>query len=983
MRNLSSAVLITIYNLFFVYQWASSQEPYMKKIGIPEGVPSINIYDLYVAKNGLLYLGTDKGLFSYDGINFKKYIFTESLAVGVNKISEDENGTIWCKNFSNQIFYTEESSLKLEEFSSKTIHKSDENLVDYALIAGGFYFATERKVYYVSKKGEQKTIFRITNEKSVETITSILFDKKLKTLYIATTSAIFKLNTTGSPEIITSTNEQTDLMFFSEQLYCLNKGQKNELFDVKSRIYKNKTSLTGRNISLSSANNKLWICSTTGVHYVNPRQQTIGPSLVTNIKATDIVNDLEGNLWISTIGEGLYFVPNENLIKLSINNEIEKKILNPNLSCLTKDEVGNIYAGTSNGYIYEINPSNKLKLTYYSGEDLEIEFIKIYDNLIYSSRGLFKKGVPQVLHQFYFGKDLMADSYGNFVVATHNNSGLLSRKFGYWPNFPDFLVGKLNSVVFGKTKEIFYSFRSKRTRAVFFDEASKSYYIGNSDGLYFYSPKHFQKEILDQNNKPIIAAQILKDRYGYIWVASIQQGIFKIDQEQVVDNLNINNGLKNNQCKKMRIDNNEIWLITDGGLQIIDVKTNKIEDVSSKAGFDALMISDIEISNGNIYLASNEGLLSVPKNRLIKKSNPIFNIVGVENGDLKISDNAILKYNENNVKFQFQTIHFRSMGNYLYEYRLLGSDPEWKSQEGKINEVNFIALPPGSYTLEARVRLADTLSPIQRFTFSIATPFWRTYWFILLLIIASGVVVYLIYSWQLNKIHTKQQIREQLALSQITAMRAQMNPHFMFNILNAFQGLIYSNQKTKANEYLGLFSDLMRKTLDISDQREITILEEIEAIELYIKLEEARFEDDTFEFNLIIDNSDELEKYVIPSLIIQPYIENAIKHGLMHKMGYKILTLSISKSNEGYWLITIEDNGIGREKSMERNQKFQKHKSFATKSIDSRIELINKLNTQPIILEIIDLKNDKGAALGTKIILKIPLKPKKNESNNS
>jgi LytS/YehU family sensor histidine kinase len=228
--------------------------------------------------------------------------------------------------------------------------------------------------------------------------------------------------------------------------------------------------------------------------------------------------------------------------------------------------------------------------------------------------------------------------------------------------------------------------------------------------------------------------------------------------------------------------------------------------------------------------------------------------------------------------------------------------------------------------------------------------------------------------WRIESIRKRQKIREHLALSQITALRTQMNPHFMFNILNAFQGLIYSNQKTKANEFLGVFSDLMRKTLDISDKREISIQEELEAIELYISLEKARFPEDEFEYTLDTKETEDLDKYAIPSLILQPFIENAIKHGLLHKQGLKKLHLKISKENDQYWRFEIEDNGIGRQQSYVLNKTLKKHNSFATKAIDSRISLINKLNKTPIHIDVHDLKNEEKLVLGTRVILKLPIK---------
>jgi LytS/YehU family sensor histidine kinase len=225
-----------------------------------------------------------------------------------------------------------------------------------------------------------------------------------------------------------------------------------------------------------------------------------------------------------------------------------------------------------------------------------------------------------------------------------------------------------------------------------------------------------------------------------------------------------------------------------------------------------------------------------------------------------------------------------------------------------------------------------------------------------------------------------QSINEKLATSQLTALRSQMNPHFMFNILNAVQGLIYSNQKRKANSFIGTFSTLMRKTLDVSGKREITIKEELETIELYISLEKARFEDGEFCYEIVLPR-EELSQYTLPSLIVQPFVENAIKHGLMHKRGLKKLILQLEKYDEKYWKLSIEDNGIGRKKSMQINQKIEgKPKPFAMNAFYERIELINKLSQRPIKIEVLDLVSDSQESAGTRVTLFIPIN---HENTNS
>ena len=157
----------------------------------------------------------------------------------------------------------------------------------------------------------------------------------------------------------------------------------------------------------------------------------------------------------------------------------------------------------------------------------------------------------------------------------------------------------------------------------------------------------------------------------------------------------------------------------------------------------------------------------------------------------------------------------------------------------------------------------------------------------------------------------------------------------------------------------------MRKILDSSDKNEVTLDKEFETIDLYVSLEKARFDND-FEYKITYPDDVDLGAYSIPSMIIQPFVENAIKHGLMHKEGYKKLDIKAELFDD-VWCFTIDDNGVGRQASEVINQKIKKHISFATKAIDNRIKLINKMAAIAIDIEIIDKKALDGKALGTRI----------------
>lgn len=208
---------------------------------------------------------------------------------------------------------------------------------------------------------------------------------------------------------------------------------------------------------------------------------------------------------------------------------------------------------------------------------------------------------------------------------------------------------------------------------------------------------------------------------------------------------------------------------------------------------------------------------------------------------------------------------------------------------------------------------------------------------------------------------------------ELTALKSQMNPHFIFNALNSIQEFIILNDKKKANQFMGKYADLVRSTLDMSDKESITLEEEVKTLELYLELEKLRFEDN---FSYAIDVSGDLveKNYKLPAMLIQPYVENAIKHGLLHKQGTKNVSIqfNIDSIDQSIIKCTIEDNGIGRVRSAELNSmRLKKHTSFSTGATQKRLELLNKGKENSIVVQFEDLKDSFDQAIGTRVTLRI------------
>lgn len=247
---------------------------------------------------------------------------------------------------------------------------------------------------------------------------------------------------------------------------------------------------------------------------------------------------------------------------------------------------------------------------------------------------------------------------------------------------------------------------------------------------------------------------------------------------------------------------------------------------------------------------------------------------------------------------------------------------------------------------------------------------------VLICLILIVLVLYFIYfrtkkkqqqiKYELNQAKKQIKLEQQSRESELTALRSQMNPHFVFNALNSIQEYIITNNKDSAGDYLGLFADLMRRYLKHSQSNFITLDEEIETLEMYLQLEKVRFED-TFNYEIKVDETIDIDELTVPVMILQPFVENAIKHGLLHKEDNRKLWVEFFVENKNL-KINVIDNGIGREKSAEiNNTRSDKHKSYATSAIQKRIELLNQNNARKIAVKYFDIDE------GTKVEILINL----------
>ena len=465
-----------------------------------------------------------------------------------------------------------------------------------------------------------------------------------------------------------------------------------------------------------------------------------------------------------------------------------------------------------------------------------------------------------------------------------------------------------------------------------------------------------------------------------IWVATFKNGIYGIKNDSVLQHYSTENGLTSNNIGKVKADKNQLWITLDNSIQLLDVNTLKLLTLTKRDGVVSYDISGIEILKNKVYFSSNKGLFSVNKKLSFKKQNPevYFNKVEINEKDTLITSNYNLDYNQNAIKFGFNVNGFLYNQKRKYKYRLKGFNRDWLITDLGVNSVKYNSLPAGNYTFQVQpiIENKKEVNKIKEIQFRIKKPFWEAWWFILgsLLLLFGSTILY--YKKKIRD-EEKQRLIElekislekELIAINLTALRSQMNPHFIFNALNSIQDLILKEDTEASYDYIVMFANLVRNTLNYSSQDFISIEKELDFLKLYLQLEKLRF-GDLFNYSINYDKNEYLE---VPSLIIQPFIENALVHGLMHKSGNKELHINFDFT-ESILRCTITDNGVGRKKAEEiRQRQGSHHEPFALRAIKKRLEIFKEQYSENIGYVIEDLIENE-IAKGTKVILTMPFK---------
>ena len=429
------------------------------------------------------------------------------------------------------------------------------------------------------------------------------------------------------------------------------------------------------------------------------------------------------------------------------------------------------------------------------------------------------------------------------------------------------------------------------------------------------------------------------------------------------------NGMSSDINRKVYAQNDStFWVATNAGVNRV-ISRGSAWQISSIKSTDGLLsedVNDLVIHGDNLIAATSRGIswVNIPDWQSPKTA-PLVSMNSLLADDQLWDTEGEINHNVKNVTVNFDGLHFQSLDRITYKYRLLGFDDSWRTTEQ--NSLSFGNLKPGSYTFEVKAISAfGDESKADKRSFVITTPFWMTWWFISLISLMLVVVLVAIINGIIRRNKLKQQhkfeFQLRIAEAERKALQSQLNPHFIFNSLNSIQNMVLDEDPDSAYQYLAKFGKLIRRVLEFSDISMVPLTDELETLRLYMDLENLRL-NDKFDYQIHIEEGVNLLE-AIPSMIIQPHVENSIWHGIMPLKGKKRgqIDITIRKSEESLHFEVL-DNGVGRKPLAEGKQK-----SMGTKIVN---ELVRKHKGEGSGEVVVEDLFDGNEAAGTRVNIQI------------
>lgn len=982
--NMGLRALVTrfLFSLFTLTSWLSlfSQDPHpaFKNYEVEAGLPSTYIFNVKQDSKGYIWFATGNGVSRFNGYEFENFSSNGGLLDNiVFNIVEDAFERIWFLPLSCRLSYYYKGKIYLYKYNDTLAHLFKNSPLGTSLYIDKnedvFLGLRNEGVYQISKDGIIKHYF---NEKDSINAGKILEPSQGNFVYTYTrkysqlNSIEFYTNSAKrkviSPKVFATQYDNFRIIRLKNEKIVV--ACDNNLYLIDSINQVDTINFPGRIANIyEDRDGDLWVgILNGGVYHVSNSDFKNKKHHLDNKSVTGILQDKEGGFWFSTEGYSVFYSPSK--FVLTYNNIPG---LNTHKITTLASDGTTLFAGTDNGFVLKIQGTRLLDLIntnekgHQDNEIFTLKYNSIDKNIwVYgrTKNGFINKSgfTPKKSPAF---SDMFAESDTVLWFAT--SSGLCETKYNKKSSFMS------------------YDLKTQKPLTTLVKSDSNTFFLGSTGGLFKYKIKENTIES-ENTDSLLIGATIMKLLYtpvdSFLVIATKGKGLL-LYKNKKVQQISSKNGLCSDNVNIPYIDSNVIWTPTGKGLSKITILKSsplkyKLQNYTIADGLAARMIYEVTKMNSHIYAATVKGLCVFNPDHMqqIHYKLPMhITSVTINERDTSIQNFYDLKYNENNIKIKYVALSYKNTGKIKYRYKMLGLDTSWIYTQNR--EVQFTTLPAEKYTFLLSCQQADgswDMTPL-KIEFNVKKAFWNEWWFYLLTLLLISTLLRYLFKHRVNKIKERErkavELNKNLLNLKLKALRAQMDPHFTFNVLNSIQHYISDKDELSSNKYLTKFSRLVRAVLNNSEETLIPLSDEIKALELYIDLEAMRC-DESFNYEISIENGIDLHKIKIPSMLLQPYVENAIKHGVLPlEKGGKI-KIEILKVGEILKCV-IEDNGIGRKKSNELRGN-EGHKSFGTTITQKRLALISELYGSVLSEKTSDLLDKSGKNLGTRVEIGIP-----------
>ncbi len=670
----------------------------------------------------------------------------------------------------------------------------------------------------------------------------------------------------------------------------------------------------------------------------------------TNYQFSSFAQDDLGRIWCTTYFNGLFLVDQRDKTTI-INNKKVPGYLQKKINHVFKGNDGIVWFCTSQGIAYFDSKTSSFHLiktpeglhpSFMAGVQLRNEKL-IFTNFSKGIYELFQENNTWQFKKLYDSNNrlyamLFEDSQGQ-IFANANTTEIEVFRWN---------EGRLQLIKTLPVGGFLYGFYE--------DKMENSVWLATSTGLAKVKAKaldsipriYTEKDGLPSKN----VMAILADATGNFWLSTDRGlSIFK-RRDDTFHNFSLSDGMHSSAFHAraaVRLHNGKMWFGGENGITIVDPDSIHFVKTLPKCKITQIKINDE-----------------------LKKE-----LVCAQTGATNISEikEIRLPFSENTLSFEFVAIEYSDPQSNQLAYKMEGADDHWVVMEkGAEGFSRYSNLRPGSYLFKIKGANSDGFWNEKPAVLKVVImpPFYATWWFISLSIFTVSLLIFLYYQWRIRQVREKAELKTRIAENKMEALRAQMNPHFIFNSLHSINSFILRQDNRNASEYLTQFAKLIRMILEHSRQSMVSLEKEIELLELYMKAEAKRLKN-PFTYAIEIDDALDMFDTELPSILLQPFIENAVWHGVSHRDSAGHILLGFYKEN-GFLKCVVEDNGVGRAKAEElKKAKGKSHQSLAMKITEERLKLLYPQNAEGAKINIIDLLDENGQATGTRVEIRLPL----------